>query len=234
MNTLRGLLFTTVATAAVALTFAPLTLNAQPADSTYLAQMKHEDKGMQRPGGPSQMPGMQSPGQGSQMPGMQGQGMPAQPGASGGMAMPMMGGGMTMPMMGGGSAMPMMMCQGMMPGSADMKQQRMGDIPSDRIEGRIAFLRAELGITQAQTAAWDEVASALRTNAKRMSGAHVAQPQKPAMTSAERLEEQERLLSARLDSIRAVKPAYAKLYAVLDDTQKKNADELMAPYLGMM
>ena len=71
-------------------------------------------------------------------------------------------------------------------------------------------------------------------NAKRMSGAHVAQPQKPAMTSAERLEEQERLLSARLDSIRAVKPAYAKLYAVLDDTQKKNADELMAPYLGMM
>src|SRR5262245_38756859 len=35
----------------------------------------------------------------------------------------------------------------------------------DRVEGRIAFLRAELKITEAQASAWDAFAAALRTNA---------------------------------------------------------------------
>jgi hypothetical protein len=246
MNTLRSLLFATVATAAVALTFAPLTLNAQPADRTLLAQMKHDDKGMQRPGGPgSQMPGMQGQGMPAQsggsappMPGMQGQGMPAQPGGTpGGMGMPMMGGGMSMPMMGGGGMCSM--CQGMgsagsgggMQGGTDGMKQRMGDPRADRIEGRIAFLQAELGITQAQMPIWTEVANALRANAK---GISPMMPPKSNMTSVERFEELEHQVVARLTSIRTLKPAYTKLYAVLDEVQKKSADELMTPYLEMM
>ena len=38
----------------------------------------------------------------------------------------------------------------------------------DHIEGRIAFLRTELKITDAQASAWDAFAEALRTNAKKL------------------------------------------------------------------
>ena len=36
----------------------------------------------------------------------------------------------------------------------------------DRIEGRLAFLKAELKITESQTAAWNQLADAIRTAAK--------------------------------------------------------------------
>jgi hypothetical protein len=38
----------------------------------------------------------------------------------------------------------------------------------DDIEGRIAFLRAELKITDAQMSAWNTFADALRANAKKL------------------------------------------------------------------
>jgi hypothetical protein len=66
----------------------------------------------------------------------------------------------TQPMM--GQQMPMMnygmMGHGMMP---------MMD-PSQHIEGRLAFLKTELKITEAQTPQWTAYAEALRANAKRM------------------------------------------------------------------
>ena len=36
----------------------------------------------------------------------------------------------------------------------------------DRIEGRLAFLKTELKITEAQTAAWNQLADVIRTAAK--------------------------------------------------------------------
>ena len=58
--------------------------------------------------------------------------------------------------------------QGMMMGSEMMPMMGMMD-PSQHVEGRIAFLKTELGITAAQEPQWDGFADALRANAKRMS-----------------------------------------------------------------
>ena len=155
---------------------------------------------------------MQMPGTGmqSQMPGpgmQQGQ----MPGAMGSMMGPNMG--------------PQMMQM--------MMQGHMADLPADHIEGRIAYLHAELKITEAQMPAWTEFANVLRANAKRMAEAQKAQPQAATTTAADRLDDQERWLTARVESVRALKPAYAKLYAALDDKQKKIADELLTPHMGI-
>jgi hypothetical protein len=66
-----------------------------------------------------------------------------------------------MPMMNTMSGMPMMH-MGMMMGPGS------GMSTIDHIEGRIAFLRAELKITDAQMSAWNAFADALRANAKKL------------------------------------------------------------------
>ena len=75
----------------------------------------------------------------------------------------------------------------------------------DHIEGRIAFLRAELNITEAQTTAWNAFADALRTNAKKLAQVRASMMPQPGAgqqqvpTIAERFDMQERWLLARLD-----------------------------------
>jgi len=105
---------------------------------------------------------------------------PGQPG-TGGMPMNMMGGApMMMNMMG---MMRMMALTG--PGMGGMAT-------IDRIEGRIAFLRTELKITDAQATAWNGFAEALRANAKKLGevrASMMAQPsagQQQAPTMADR------------------------------------------------
>jgi hypothetical protein len=110
----------------------------------------------------------------------------------------------------------------------------------DHVEGRIAFLHAELKITDAQTAAWNAFAEALRANAKRlgemrtsmMPQAGAGQPKAP--TIIERVELQERWMQARLEGVRSMKTALSQLYGSLSDDQKKSANELLAPHMGMM
>ena len=123
----------------------------------------------------------------------------------------------------------------------------MGDMPMmnmmgpaiDRIEGRIAFLRAELNITEAQASAWNAFADAMRTNAKKLAEvrasmmARLDAGQQQAPTMAERLDQQERSLLARLEGIRALKSAVTNLYGALSEDQKKTANELLAPQIGM-
>jgi LTXXQ motif family protein len=144
---------------------------------------------------------------------------PGQPGMGG---MPMM-----MNMMGGMHHMMMMRMMGMMrPGMATI----------DRVEGRIAFLRAELKVTDAQASAWDAFAAALRTNAQKLAEVRAMMPQQvagQAPTMAARLDLQERWLLARLEGTRAIKSAFTNLYGTLSDDQKKTADELLAPHLGL-
>jgi hypothetical protein len=62
------------------------------------------------------------------------------------------------------------------------------------------------------------------------SGAGQQQP----LSLAERLELQEQWLTARLEVIRAIKPAFVNLYSTFSDDQKKAANELLAPHMGMM
>jgi len=135
--------------------------------------------------------------------------------------------------------MPMMNMMAMMRMMRMMEMMGPGMTAIDRIEGRIAFLRAELNITEAQASAWNAFADAMRTNAKKLAEvrasmmARLDAGQQQAPTMAERLDQQERSLLARLEGTRALKSAVTNLYGTLSEDQKKIANELLAPQMGM-
>ena len=135
----------------------------------------------------------------------------------------------------GGMSMPDMMR--MMQGMRMMGPGMGGMGTIDRVEGRIAFLRAETKITDAQTNVWNAFADALRTNAQKLSTIRAAMMPQPGAASqqtlAARLDVQERWLVARLEGTRAIKVAFTNLVGTLSDDQKKTANELLAPHMGM-
>jgi len=153
----------------------------------------------------------------------------------------MMGGGMgNMPMMNDMtsmmSSMSAMQAMGMM--QMMMGRGAGGMATIDRVEGRIAFLRVELKITDAQADSWNGFADALRANARKLTEVRASMTPKPgeappASTLAARLEQQEQWLAARLEGTRAMKSAFVKLNEVLSDDQKKTANDLLAPHLEM-
>lgn len=102
-------------------------------------------------------PGTPAAGAQSQPPGM-GMGMMSPSGAGG-----MMGGDMGAMMQ---HMMPMM--RAMMDQRMDLMDGPMGMMSPRRVEGRIAFLRTELKITDAQQPAWNAFADALRAEARSM------------------------------------------------------------------
>jgi hypothetical protein len=142
----------------------------------------------------------------------------------------MMGrGGMSM--MGG--RMPMMDMMGMM-GQSSGGMGGMATI--DHVEGRIAFLRTELKITDAQASAWNAFADALRANAKGLGEVRASMmPQAGAapQTLIDRLTLQEKWLAARLEGTRAIRSALTNLVGTFSEEQKKTADEILAPHMGM-
>lgn len=102
-------------------------------------------------------PGAPAAGAQGQPPGM-GMGMMGRSGAGG-----MMGGDMGAMMQ---NMMPMM--RGMMAQRMDRMDGPMGMMSPRRVEGRIAFLRTELKITDSQQPAWNAFAEALRAEARSM------------------------------------------------------------------
>lgn len=153
----------------------------------------------------------------------------AMPGAAGGMGMCSMmqrqGGGV--PGMQGMSGM----C-GRMMGQMGMAG---GDM-TRHIEGRIAFVRAELEINDAQQPAWNAFADALRNQARAMAQLQASMMAGAMMppTLLNRLEQQERVLSVRLEGVRNLRATYAQLSQVLNDPQRMMAEELISHHLGMM
>lgn len=112
---------------------------------------------------------------------------------------------------------------------------RMGMGMTERVEGRIAFLRAELKITDAQTSAWNGFADALRANAQKLTAARPAMmpPAGGQQTLTERLDAQERWLTARLEGLRSIKAAFTPLFGTFSEEQKKTATEILGPHLGL-
>jgi len=106
------------------------------------------------------------------------------------------------------------------------------------VDGRLAYLKAELKITEAQTPQWNAYADAVRAAAQKMAQ-HCAMMKEHggAMMSAdlpERLNMMEQHMTMRLDSMRATKAAVEALYSVLSHEQKKTANEIMKGPMGMM
>ena len=100
---------------------------------------------------------------------------------------------------------------------------------TDRIEGRIAFLRAELHITDAQSTAWNGMADALRSARKHLIDARLALDN---TSPSARLAQYERHLSERLEALKGARAAFDHLFGVLDAAQKRVADELLVPFIA--
>jgi hypothetical protein len=142
-----------------------------------------------------------------------------------------------MPEMMGGDMQPMMRMMQMM--RERMAREDMGGpmgmMHFDHIEGRIAFLRAELGITEAQQAQWNAFADALHAQAGTMKTMREQMMQGGAPgTWPDLLSREEQMLSARLDALKAIEGPARALYAVLTPEQQKKANELMAHPTGGM
>ena len=134
-------------------------------------------------------------------------------------------------MEGGMSHMMEMMHRQMMP----MDMGMAGMQPVQHIDGQIAFYKAELKITDAQSAQWNAFADALRGSATRLhqTMAHGTDA-KDDVTAPERMQRRIMMLTAQLDAGQAILAAAAPLYAVLTDEQKKVADELMTERMTPM
>jgi Na+-transporting NADH:ubiquinone oxidoreductase subunit NqrC len=104
----------------------------------------------------------------------------------------------------------------------------------DRVEGRLAFIKAELNITEQQTPVWNELAEAVRNAAKhrnaRMKDYNAGKIK--TYTLLERLDAHEQVLSITLEDVKQIKLTANKLYAVLTDAQKKEADDIVLPMMG--
>lgn len=102
-------------------------------------------------------------------------------------------------------------------------------------EGRIAFLKAELGITEAQKIVWDAYAATIRQNLQSMQGMWQTMITAfEAKTPADRLSAQITAMDTRLTALKEIKPALTKLYAALSSEQKKKADEVLTGVGCMM
>ena len=141
--------------------------------------------------------------------------------------MGMMGGGCpTLGMMGQGGAGQGMSGQGMMTG-----RTRMGAM----VDGRLAYLKAELGITDAQVEAWNGYADAVRSRVdamEEMRQGMIDAMQKGSATA--RMDMRIQGMETMLETMKAVKPATEQLYTVLSDEQKKVADQLIGMDCGAM
>jgi hypothetical protein len=105
------------------------------------------------------------------------------------------------------------------------------------VEGRLAFLKAELKITPEQETLWNDYAAAVRDTANAL-GTRCAAMYGPGGDKApsllERLDAQEQFMAARLDGLRAVSKALRPLYVALNDEQKQLADQFIKSSSGMM
>ena len=104
------------------------------------------------------------------------------------------------------------------------------------IEGRLAFLKAELNITPEQEALWKDYANAVRAM-QTMSGrctTLMGDSDASEKSLPDRLDAQEQFVAARLDALRATNKALKPLYQALSDAQKKLADQLIRSSTGMM
>jgi len=158
-----------------------------------------------------------------------------------GLALPTQAQDQTMPMTGMGQGM-MGMGQGM--GGGMMGCGMMGGMMGQRgnmaahIDGRIAFIKAELGITDAQKPAWDEFEKAMRahfaqmqemrqTMMSRMKGMMSGENPKP-MPVTELLSTRIAMMESHLAEMKTVQAAIEKLYAALNADQKAKADQIVS------
>ena len=103
---------------------------------------------------------------------------------------------------------------------------------TERVEGRIAFLKAELEITDKQLPDWTALAESFRSGRQHLIDARKLLSTEDTMNSADRLDHYERHLAERLEAVKSARTAFNRLYATLSDAQKQTADTILLPLIA--
>ena len=133
----------------------------------------------------------------------------------------------------------MMTGRGSMMGGCPMMGAMMGMAGNDDsqsfAEGRVAFLKAELAVTDAQQGVWTAYADAVRKNLANMQGMHAKmQDMMSAKTPVARLDAHIAAMDGRLGALKEMRPALGALYDALSAEQKQKADGLLTGMGCMM
>jgi LTXXQ motif family protein len=103
---------------------------------------------------------------------------------------------------------------------------------TERLEGRIAFLKTELQINDKQLADWNLLADALRSSRQHLLEARKQLVMDDNMTGPNRIGRYEQHLSERLEAIKSARAAFSRLYGSLSDGQKQTADSILLPLIA--
>ena len=105
------------------------------------------------------------------------------------------------------------------------------------IEGRLAYIKAELKITTAQEPLWNAYAAAARDSGNTMlARCTTMMSERGGSTTSvpDRLDQNEQLIVAQLAAVRAMNKTLKPLYAALGDSQRQRADQILWGPMGMM
>ena len=104
-------------------------------------------------------------------------------------------------------------------------------MPGQFVDGRIAFLKAQLKITPAQEAQWQQVEAAMRENAKTLDQTiTTARHNRGNMDAVQRLELREQFAKVRVDNDARLLAAFKPLYASLSPEQQQMANQLVGAH----
>jgi protein CpxP len=96
-----------------------------------------------------------------------------------------------------------------------------------RVEARIKQLHAQLHITPAEEAQWDQFAQVMRDNARAMDEAAAQRAAKfPTMSAVQDLQSYEQLAEAHVQHLQKLIPAFQAIYDSMPAEQKQLADQV--------
>ncbi len=112
-------------------------------------------------------------------------------------------------------------------------------LPSERVNARLAYLQTTLKITDAQKPQWENFAATMRKQAlesdKRVQEKRTQMAEhsnRQPLSAIERLEKRQQMMAGRTQRLNELIVAGKPLYAVFTPEQKQIADGLLAPRHG--
>ncbi len=120
-------------------------------------------------------------------------------------------------------------CPGGYDGRSGGRQGMQGRQQGQHIEGRIAYLKAEIGITEAQEAEWQAVEQTMREGMATKAGMRGMKMRQgdPAASSPDRIAERINLMETRLEHMKKMESVLSSLYEVLTPEQQQSGNMLI-------